>query len=411
MWSPRALKAAFRLEKRNLTSPDPGDEREELLVAQVDEAANDELANSESAEAEVTDAEGAVAAVDAECLDAWDDAGVGGQYEVAGEQELEEEHGLGEEQGLEGEQGLGEEHGLGDEQGLVEECGEDTAAPDAETDEISEIAPEDGDEADPDPEGTATQETWTAPANGREEGSPTCQPVRTTERSAAGWVARTNLESGFVLLARGTGRAEPIASALFGAVEVAVTDSNSEGPASSESTTPPAVTAVVALLRAIHQDLRLKPEDLGTDALDVLVGIAEGDRVYIVLAGQVACLRFRASQWELLAPLGRRARPALGETARALIEVTSEPARPDDLILAVPGDSGSEAGEIPEGGWKTAVSIASWAWRSEGDLAPLMRWSSLARRFGWSQSRCQRQEPTPQRRPAVLSGPASSRTG
>lgn len=196
---------------------------------------------------------------------------------------------------------------------------------------------------------------------------PRSGPLRVAASPASDWVAVAESPSGLLVLARGHGRALPMAAALPGVFESAIATSFADR---SEEGLPAAVAAVVRLFRAAHQDLRQSGGGHG-DGLEVLVCMIVQGRVFVVQAGAaVRCLRWRQRRWELLAPIGERARPALGAEARALIEVVSEPLHEGDLVLAlVPAD----AGPIESA---ARSAIAAWAERPyetmprvPGDLA------------------------------------------
>ncbi len=187
-------------------------------------------------------------------------------------------------------------------------------------------------------------------------------------RPGAEWLATANADAGFLVLARGRGPTEALADYLPDVVEAALRGL-APGGADPAGGPPPPVRSVVSFLQAVHRDVRRDPLPAG-QGLAALVAIAGAGRVHIITAGGVACLRWRDGEIDLVAPLSQRARPGLGESERALIEVTSEPFRPRDLIVAIPGGFELMANAtLPPEVRRAITEIGQWV-EARGELPP-----------------------------------------
>ncbi len=185
--------------------------------------------------------------------------------------------------------------------------------------------------------------------------------LRVAASSADGWHASANAEHGFLLLARGRGRSAPLAAALHGAIEDALSDPDAAIPA-AEGGAPPVVRTLVSFLRAVHHEVRQATDAATGQGLEALIAIARHGRLHVIAAGGVGCLRRRRGDVELVAPLSPRVRPALGESPRVLIEVTSESLYPGDLLVAVPGGFEAEApGNLMQQATLTLEQAVAWA--------------------------------------------------
>ncbi|HWN80598.1 MAG TPA: hypothetical protein VNM87_00740, partial [Candidatus Udaeobacter sp.] len=213
---------------------------------------------------------------------------------------------------------------------------------------------------------------------------------RAAARNAHGFIASSDPGAGIVVLARGHGRALGMARALPAAIESAVFESVTADPGSEAASWPAPVRSVIAFLRAVHLDLRSgaapASDSALTDALDVLVAIAAGDRMHVVVSGGVVGFRHHRGRWERLAPLGERARRPLGVDSRARIEVTSEPYAPGDLFLALPDGADPEDAAIAVAPpFEITQAIAHWAQADQnpapnGAIGPYaaLKWAGLS---------------------------------